>query len=171
MKKIFTLLTFVAIILSTNITQAEYPKVFGDRCEYVLCGMHAGTGWYINRKSVNIQLYDPPNYRIACDVAVVRDATNGSTKITQMLHNEYRYNLDERKMYELVDGEWRFIPPVGTNAELPSSYDGELAFFIVYRMKFYGELYADQNKNFNADLYGNVEYAEQTETRKHHEGL
>ena len=171
MKKIFTLLTFVAIILSTNITHADYPKVFGDNSEYVICGMHAGTGWYINRKSVNVLQYAPPIYRISCDVAVVRDAMNGSTKIVQVLHNEYRYDWNERKMYQLVNGAWRYIPPVGTTAELPSSYDGELAFFIAYRLKFYGELYADKNYNFNADLYGRLENAEQMEKRKHHEGL
>ena len=72
-------------------------------------------------------------------------------------------------MYAVKSGEKIFIPPYGTTAELPSSYDGELAFFIKYGKKFYGELYADKNYNFNKDLYGNVENAEYIEIRERHE--
>ena len=156
MKKFFAVLSFLALILSTCAASADYPDYLDAEKNYVLCGMHAGTGWYINRKSVKVLLYDPPNYRIAVDVAVVRDAVNGSTKISQTLCNEYFYDWNERKMYFVTDGEKVFIPPYGTTAELPSSYDGELAFFIAYKMKFYGELYADKNYNFSEELYNRL---------------
>ena len=73
--------------------------------------------------------------------------------------NEYFYDWAQRKMYAVKSGEKIFIPPYGTTAELPSSYDGELAFLIAYGKKFYGELYADKNSAFNKDLYDNIEHA------------
>ena len=161
MRKFFALLSFFLLIFSASAASAEYRDNFGNNHEYVLCGMHAGTGWYINRESVNVLLYDPPNYRIAVDVAVVRDAVNGSTKISQTLHNEYRYDWNERKMYRLEkNGEWKYLPPVGDVATLGSSYDGELAFFVAYKMKFYGELYADKNLEFRDELYDRLTNAE-----------
>ena len=177
MKKFFALVSFVALILSTTAVNAayldgnaEYPKYLDGDKVYVLCGMHAGTTWYVNRKSIDVTRFDPPCFQLAVEVAVVPRAGDGDLTAKYM-RNEYFYDWTARKMYAVRDGEKIFIAPYGTTAELPSNYDGELAFFIVYRQKFYGELYADKNSAFNRDLYGNVEHAEYIETRARHEGL
>ena len=165
------MLSFIALIFSANAASAEYPDYLDAKKVYVLCGMHAGTGWYINRKSIDVTQFDPPNFWLAVEVAVVPRAGEGDLTDVEYVCNEYFYDWTNRKMYAVNAGEKIFIPPYGTIAELPSSYDGELAFFIKYRKKFYGELYADKNYNFNKNLYGYVENAEQEEIRRRHEGL
>ena len=176
MKKFFAVLSFFALIFSSAVVDAgyldgnaEYPKYLDDQKIYVLCGVHAGTAWYINRKSIDVERFDPPHFRLAVEVAVVPRAGDGDLTHVEYIRNEYFYDWSTRKMYAVKSGEKIFIPPYGTTAELPSSYDGELAFFIKYGKKFYGELYADKNYNFNKDLYGNVENAEYIEIRERHE--
>ena len=177
MKKFFALVSFVALILSANVGNAgyldgnaAYPEYLDEQKTYVLCGVHAGTAWYVNRKSVDVTLFDPPQFQLAVEVAVVPRAGDGDLT-AKYVRNEYFYDWRERKMYAVRDGERVFIPPYGSTAELPSSYDGELAFFVVYRQKFYGELYADKNSAFDKNLYGRVENAEYTEIRARHEGI
>lgn len=177
MKKFFVLVNFVALIFSANFGScgcldgnAEYPEYLDEQKIYVLCGVHAGTAWYVNRKSVDVVKFDPPYFRLAVEVAVVPRAGDGDLT-AQYTRNEYFYDWAQRKMYAVKSGEKVFIEPYGSTAELPNSYDGELAFFIKYRQKFYGELYADKNSAFNKDLYGKVEHAEYIETRARHEGL
>ncbi len=177
MKKFFALVSFVALILSAEVVNAGYldgnavyPKYLDAQKVYVLCGVHAGTAWYVNRKSVDVTLFDPPRFQLAVEVAVVPRAGDGDLT-AEYTRNEYFYDWTQRKMYAVKSGEKIFIPPYGTTAELPSSYDGELAFFIAYGKKFYGELYADKNSAFNKDLYDNIEHAEYIETRARHEGL
>ena len=165
MKKFFVVLSFFALIFSSAVVDAgyldgnaEYPKYLDDQKIYVLCGVHAGTAWYVNRKSVDVTLFDPPRFQLAVEVAVVPRAGDGDLT-AEYTRNEYFYDWAQRKMYAVKSGEKIFIPPYGTTAELPSSYDGELAFFIAYGKKFYGELYADKNSAFNKDLYDNIEHA------------
>lgn len=163
MKNFFALVSFVALILSASFVNAgyldgnaTYPKYLDEQKTYVLCGVHAGTAWYVNRKSVDVVKSDPSQVQLTVEVAVVPSAGDGDLT-AQYVRNEYFYDLAERKMYAVHDGEKIYIPPYGTIAELPSSYDGELAFFIKYRQKFYGELYADKNSAYNNELYDNVE--------------
>ena len=177
MKNFLMSITFFALILSANVGScgyldgnAEYPEYLDDKKIYVLCGVHAGTAWYVNRKSVDVTKFDPPYFQLAVEVAVVPRAGDGDLT-ANYIRNEYFYDWRERKMYAVRDGEKIFIAPYGTTAELPSSYDGELAFFIKYRQKFYGELYADKNPAYNKDLYGHVEHAEYIEIRERHERL
>ena len=164
MKKFFAVLSFFALIFLTAVVDAgyldgnaEYPKYLDDQKIYVLCGVHAGTAWYINRKSIDVERFDPPHFRLAVEVAVVPRAGDGDLT-AKYVRNEYFYDLAEHKMYAVRDGEKVFIAPYGSTAELPSSYDGELAFFIKYGKKFYGELYADKNPAYNKELYDNAKH-------------
>ena len=177
MRNFFASVIFVALILSANVVNAgyldgnaTYPKYLDEQKTYVLCGVHAGTAWYVNRKSVDVVKFDASQVQLAVEVAVVPRAGDGDLT-ANYIRNEYFYDWPERKMYEIRGGEKVFIAPYGSTAELVNSYDGELAFFIKYRQKFYGELYADKNSAFNKDLYGNVEHAEYIEIRARHEGL
>ncbi|MBR3747374.1 MAG: hypothetical protein IKN27_10495 [Selenomonadaceae bacterium] len=171
MKKFFAVMSFLALILSTSAASADYPKYLDKNKAYVLCGMHAGTGWYINRRSIDVKRFDPPYFRLEVEVAVVPRAGEGDLSNVKYIRNEYLYDWSTRKMYRVEKGQKIFIPPYGTIAELPSSYDGELAFCIKYRKRFYGELYADKNTAYSRELYRNVENAEFEEARRHHEGL
>ena len=162
MKNFFALMSFVALILSANVGNAgyldgnaAYPKYLDEQKTYVLCGVHAGTAWYVNRKSVDVVKFDASQIQLAVEVAVVPRAGDGDLT-AKYVRNEYLYDLAEHKMYAVRDGEKVFIAPYGSTAELPSSYDGELAFFIVYGKKFYGELYADKNPAYNKELYDNA---------------
>ena len=164
MRKFFTLVSFVALILSASVGScgyldgnAQYPKYLDEQKVYVLCGVHAGTAWYVNRKNIDVVKSDPSQVQLAVEVAVVPRAGDGDLT-AKYVRNEYFYDLTERKMYVVRDGERVFVKPYGATAELPSSYDGELAFFIKYGKKFYGELYADKNPAYNKDLYDNAEH-------------
>ncbi len=62
-------------------------------------------------------------------------------KITEVRRARFFYNWDLREMYVDSTGKdgWRFLPPLGSWAETGVSMPaGETAFYLAYKMKFYG---------------------------------
>lgn len=143
MKKIFLLTTMVCLILFGNVAWASnlYPKHLGGNSNFILVDGHMGTAWYLDRSSLYVEKYAPPQYIIVANVCTVDNANNGSTAIQQVKTYRFFYNWDLRQMYIDRNGNsnWIYLKPLGSWAESGISMPaGEMAFYLAYNLKFYG---------------------------------
>lgn len=60
----------------------SYPVYLNGDRNYILCDAYKETAWYLDRSSLNVQKYDPPQYIIAVNVVTVPDADRGGTDIS-----------------------------------------------------------------------------------------
>lgn len=118
----------------------SYPVYLNGDRNYILCDAYKETAWYLDRSSLNVQKYDPPQYIIAVNVVTVPDADRGGTDINGVRTFRFFYNYELKRMYvdlSLTDA-WRYLDPNGdwatTDISLPV---GELSFALAYNMKFY----------------------------------
>lgn len=120
---------------------ASYPDhLNGDR-DYICTDGHMGTAWYMKKSSLNVEQYSPPIYIISVSVYTVDNADRGNTSYRQVQTLRFRYDWDRRAMYaQNKDGGWRYLDPNGswaqTGVDMPT---GEMAFYVAYRQKFYGD--------------------------------
>lgn len=127
---------------------AIYPDYWRNDTNFPLVWGHMGTARYMDKTSLVVQRYDPPNYVIAVNVITVYGADSGNTEIARVDTFRYYYNYENTGMYTIGDNEARhYIKPTGSNAESGLvMYVGEAAFYTAYHMKFYGA----QNWNFGS---------------------
>lgn len=154
----FCLLVFG--ILFCSVAFADYPDYLNGDRNYILAGGHMGYGWYLDKGSLAVESYNPPNYIITVDVVTVEDANKGNTAIYSRKTMRYGYDWNNRKMYSFWNNQWHYIPPVGSLAETGHQFSGEMAFYIAYNMKFYGgKKWLNHNNgryespNFSDDIY------------------
>lgn len=137
--------TFVGVIMMMLASVAvAYPDHLNGDSNYILCDGHMGTGYYVNRSSLNVKQYKPPIYIIAVNVATVPDADMGKTKISDVKTYYFLYKYNDREMYVPAekdsDYDWRLLKPRGSYAETGISMPaGEIAFYLAYKLRFYGE--------------------------------
>lgn len=120
---------------------SPYPEHLGGDANYILCDGHMGSAWYIDRSSLNVQKYAPPQYIIAVNVVRVDDADRGNTAIADVKTYRFFYNIDLGRMYvdRNLNDDWRYINPDGSWAETGIVMPvGEMAFALAYNYKFYG---------------------------------
>ena len=143
----FTVLMIMFFLSNASITKASsYPDHLNGDPNWVLVNAHQGVAWYMDKSSVAVQKYAPPNYQIAVNVMRVSFTTNGfdldllySPTIYETETHYYYYNWDSKRMYRLgSDNKWHYMTPVGDYASTSSVIEGELAFYTAYHMKFYG---------------------------------
>lgn len=142
-QKLVVILTTLLLIQVTSIAlaYAPYPIYLGEDHNFVLCDGHMGTAWYVDKSSLTVQKYEPPQYIIAVNVVRVDQADEGNTAIVDVKTDRFFYNYDSRKMYFDRNGNstWVYLDPQGSWAEtgirMPA---GEIAFALAYNLKFYG---------------------------------
>lgn len=61
----------------------SYPVYLNEDRNYILCDAYKETAWYLDRSSLNVQKYDPPQYIIAVNVVTVPDADRGGRILTE----------------------------------------------------------------------------------------
>lgn len=145
MKKVFLLLLSLCLFLMAGTASANslYPRFLNDDSNYVIVDGHMGAAWYLDCSSVYVEKYEPPQYIVVANICEVRHADKGNTDITRVFTHRYFYNWDLRQMYYDRDGNsnWVYLNPNGdwahTGIVMPA---GEMAFYVTYRMKFYGSL-------------------------------
>ena len=143
MKKVVAGFIMLMLMMITSVVFAykPYPMHLGDDSNFVLCDGHMGTAWYVDKSSLIVQKYAPPQYIIAVNVVTVDRADEGNTDVGSVRTYRFFYNYDLRKMYVDYNGgsNWHYLEPQGSWAEtgvrMPA---GELAFAIAYNLKFYG---------------------------------
>lgn len=158
--KILTALMFAAIFLlpekiSAGPSGDNDPAALADLrnkpAGYVACGTE-NTSYQIDRTSLNVLKYAPPEYIIAVNLVCYSSnglKGDGALEMARTLQRQYRYNYNERRMYvkRSVDSGaayWTFIDPkiVGTLEGYKNDWDidmaaGEIAFYLAYGMSFF----------------------------------
>jgi hypothetical protein len=149
-KRIGVVLLGLVAWMMASVAFANYPEYLNGDRNFILCDGHMGTAWYVDRSSLDVQEYAPPQYIIAVKVVSARSATgdeeafyehDGAGTITGTETYRFFYNWDRREMYVDRDGtsNWRYLDPWGawasTGIVMPA---GEIAFALAYHLKFYG---------------------------------
>lgn len=142
MKKFFLLLLSLCLFLMAGTASANmYQRFLNDDPNYVMVDGHTGEAWYLDRSSLYVEKYEPPQYIIVANICYVPRAINGSTTITKVTTHRFFYNWDLRQMYHDRDGNSNrvYLNPNGdwahTGIVMPA---GEMAFYVAYHMKSYG---------------------------------
>lgn len=156
------MLTLSSIVFAYN---NPYPDHINNNPNYILVDGHMGAAWYLDRSSLVVQKYAPPQYIIAVNVVTVQNADKGNTEISSVNTFRFFYNWDMKQMYRDKTGNdgWSYLNPKGSWAEngvvMPA---GEMAFYLAYGLKFYGSLkwydkYTDRYYSvFNSSFYEHV---------------
>lgn len=144
MKKVFLLLLSLCLFLMAGTASASmYQRFLNDDPNYVIVDGHTGEAWYLDRSSLYVEKYDPPQYIIVANVCRVPHADRGNKTISDVTTYRFFYNWDQRKMYWDKGGNsnWVYLDPQGywaaTGIVMPA---GEMAFYLAYRMRFYGNI-------------------------------
>jgi len=149
MRKVISLWICLVVMSITAVSFANYQvHLNGDR-NYIRVDSHMGTAWYVDRSSLNVQKYAPPEYIIAVNVVSARSViddvddfySGGQGKIIEVKTHRFYYNWNTKRMYHDDNGKWTYLDPWGdwahTGIKKPA---GEMAFYLAYGMKFYGTL-------------------------------
>lgn len=151
MKKLIISFISVFMLMISTAVASPYPDHLNGDPNYILCDGHMGVAWYVDRSSLNVQKYAPPQYIIAVNVVTVPDADKGGTAISQVKTYRFFYNSDLVRMYvdRNLNDDWSYIDPNGSWAQtgiiMPT---GEIAFALAYNYKFYG--------NFGDEFYNRI---------------
>mgnify|MGYP000925608130 CR=1 FL=1 len=160
MKKLVVLVFSVVVLALCASASANYPTYLNGNRDFILCDGHMGTAWYVDRTSLTVQKYEPPQYIIAVNVITANSAVGDERDFYNGGSGTIR---DVRQMY--VEGnvanDWRLLPPTGSWAETGISMPaGEIAFYLAYHMKFYGSRkFYNRFLNKNVDVYTDDFYA------------
>lgn len=136
------LLCICIIPLSSS---ASAPIYLNGDPNFVRIDSHYDDAYYLDRSSMYVQKYEPPEYIIVVNICKVRNAFQGNTDIASVTTTQFNYDISKKnnwKMYYSYPdlNEWRYIQPHYTYATngivLPA---GEMAFYIEYNMPFYGK--------------------------------
>lgn len=143
MKKIISVLAVMFVMLTAAVAMASsnYPDHLAGDDNFIICDGHMGTAWYIDRSSLVVEKYEPPQYIIAVNVVTVDNADRGNTEINKVRTFRFFYNSDKCEMYVDRDNNdnWRYLKPLGSWAESGVSMPaGEIAYALAYNVKFYG---------------------------------
>ncbi|MBQ6005008.1 MAG: hypothetical protein IJL14_02025 [Selenomonadaceae bacterium] len=140
MKKFFALFILTLIMAFQPAAHADYPQYLNGDPDYILTDGQMGTGFYMKKSSLNVEQYSPPLYIISVSVYFVNNADRGNTTYNKVQTLRFRYDWDRRAMHvQSNDGGWRYLDPNGSRSQTMLSLPtGELAFYVAYRKKFYG---------------------------------
>lgn len=149
MKKTISMIICIILFSFASIANADYPTYLNGDRNLIFCDGHMGTAWYVDRRTLVVQKYEPPQYIIAINLVTAQSAygnvvnfyDNGKGKITNVQTIRFFYNWDLREMYVDRTGtdEWKYLLPHGSWAETGIFQPaGETAFYLAYKMKFYG---------------------------------
>ena len=142
-----------------------YGAHLGGNERYILVDGHMGTAWYLDKDSLYVERYEPPQCIIIADICTVERADRGNTAISRVETKRFFYNWELLEMYvdRNGDADWRYLDPQGSWAEtgivLPA---GEMAFYTVCGLRFYGskkiyDSYGDSYYSvFTDDFYANA---------------
>ncbi|TCS81414.1 hypothetical protein [Pectinatus cerevisiiphilus] len=142
MKKVMFVLLGLCIISLSQIAFANpYPKYLNGDTNFVMCLGHNGTGWYVDKSSLEVEKYAPPQYIIAVNVVRVDNVDKGNIDISDIQTLRFFYNYNLRRMYVDQDGnsDWSYINPDKGIGATAVDEAGEMAFELAYKIKFYNK--------------------------------
>ena len=137
LKKIIASVIAFGILLMAGVSFAQYPEHLKGKENYVFCYGHRGVGWYVDVDSLNVELYNPPYYAIAINVATVQDADKGNTDFQDLKTKHFYYEWDVKKIYLRYPNSMKLLNPQGTNNQ--NNYNlkiSEKTFELAYGIPF-----------------------------------
>lgn len=152
-QKFLSILTFLIYILNFNSISEAYPAYLDGNRNLLFVGSRGEYAWYMDKRTLAVEKYDPPVYVISFDM--IHIGPTFGPKVTDKRTVDRRcwlYQWNQKKMYVLFDGSWRYIPPIGSHPETIAGVEGEMAFYVAYRMKFYGDLELTPKDNTHNEL-------------------
>lgn len=158
-KKMAAAIIFLCIFIIPISSFASAPIYLNGDLNFVRIDSHYDYAYYLDRSSMYVKEYNPPEYIIVTNICVVPDAAIGSTTISSVNTYEFYYDISKKnnwKMYYSTPSSdsWHYIKPHYTYANngvvLPA---GEMAFYIEYIMPFYGKQHPGL---FPDSFYGRV---------------
>ena len=147
MKKSLLVILFLFQVLSLksaeclDLPEGCFPDYIGNDRNFLLCTARLECAFYIDKKSLVIQKYDPPIYTLAVNLVQV---ANDDAQLRDVKTIYFMYKLKPRSMFVLKDGSWHHLSAVYEyelidNIDIELTRAGEMAFYIAYKMKFYGD--------------------------------
>ena len=151
------LLVLCMLLLAT--TALAFPKV--ENSDEILADMKAnparyirfggasiGLSFYIDKNSINVHKYEPPEYIIAARKLTHADSGQGGRQAIEFDGlMRYRYDYNHRKMYYETEDEngrliWKHIDPSLSKTYHDDNYiaAGEILFYLAYNMNFYDKV-------------------------------
>ena len=121
MKRFFALVVGLCVFILSGVAFANYPTYLNGDRNLILCDGHMGVAWYVDRTSLVVQKYEPPQYIIAVNVVSVQDADMGNTAIHDVRTMRFFYNYDMQRMYIATqpnDSDLRYLNPNGCRVEI-----------------------------------------------------
>ena len=157
MKKIISLLAGILLILLLTTNAFAFGKIANS--DAILTDMYANLGKYIryggastglsfliDRTSINVHKYNPPEYIISAR-QITHFNSGRNDKYEQIEYDgyvRYRYEYDKRKMYREVKNDngvlkWELVDPSASKSYHDDNWValGEIMFYLAYNMSFY----------------------------------
>ena len=125
-------------LLPSAVLAGPYNEYLNGDTNFKICDGHMGMAWYVDLSSLNVNMYNPPEYIIGINVLTVDADNNYDVKKTTTYI--FKYNYTDQTMYvENTDtGIWRYLPEGGSWAQTGVVQPaGEIAFEAAYGMPFY----------------------------------
>lgn len=160
MKKIIMLLSMILMLAFSSTCWADYPIYLNGDPNYILCDGHMGTGFYLNKNSLQREGADS-DYVVytTFEVLAVPDADRGQVAQFDRLQYYMGYDRDSYKMYRYIESrdQWKYIdytgPSAVTRIVMPA---GEMAYYLCFSRKFYGQIRTDYGYVFANSFYNNI---------------
>lgn len=153
---------FVFFIAVIGVSQAWYPKYFDDNKDLIFITGRMGEGFYVDRSSLVVEKYEPPQYIITVNVVRISfplkngpdgDFSRQGAKIVSVKPFRFFYNYDKRVMF--IDAartdNWNYLPARDSSPQRGLAVGrpaGEMAFALAYNMSFYGKKLEEYDKDF-----------------------
>ena len=155
MKKLFVFLAIVISMLAFNVCHAAYPTHLNGDPNYVLCDGHMGTGWFLQKDSVELDGSNEREAVLSFSLVTVNNLDKGNAEVSARRNIKIGYDLDRIKMYYINDNSVRYLDPDGplsmTRIYMPA---GEIAFYVFFQNKFYGLV----NNHFGDKVFSEAFY-------------
>ncbi|WP_278967468.1 hypothetical protein [Megasphaera elsdenii] len=134
----------LCIIPLTN-SQASAPIYLNGDPNFVRIDSHYDAAYYLDRSSIYVRKYAPPEYEIVANICYVRNALSGNTDIASVTTTEFKYDISNNRNWKMYysypdRSYWQYMEPKYTYSKngivLPA---GEMCFYLEYNIPFYGK--------------------------------
>ena len=120
---------------------SDWAYYYNNDKRFPMVWRNRGVATYIDKSSLIVQKYAPPQYVIAITAFEAGDAGYG--KVSNYRVERYFYNFERTEMYRDKHpgkNEWEFVSPNGSIQQEGYSAKciGEAIYYLCYRLKFYG---------------------------------
>ncbi len=148
------------VLMAFGTASAAYPPEYLNDGDLILSGHLNGTAWYIDRNSVFVEQEEPPTYIITYQTFAARyDVNSGEvTRVFEATPHKSKYDVDRGMIFSFNFNrdysQWAHVKPDEQGG--PIAYSEELAWYIAYGTKFYGNAYPSY---FKDEIYRRVDNA------------